>query len=192
MRSKWLNGWLYGDTCTLDSSDQNCLQRFVRCLAQENLMWRRSICEKLSRQMYDLTIALEGVDISLVCVLLQFCPPLWSMARWGVQQREDRRRADGCEQSQSVVSIICHLGVCAMLARHCTARRILSPFCHCYHCLSRFITSCHSLLCIVTLTHMPWHTLSKADHISHYVALYKTFPWLFSLFWSVSYWCWAI
>ena len=88
------------------------------------------------------------------------------MARWGVQQRVDRRRADGCEQSQSVVvSIICHLGVCAMLARHCTARRILSPFCHCYHCLSPFITSCHSLLCIVTLTHMPWHTLSKEDAI---------------------------
>ena len=105
------------------------------------------------------TNVLEGVDVSLVCVLLQFRPPRCD--QWeGGRGATKGRRADGCEQSQPVVSIVCHW-VCLMFPCYCiachhfvTALSLLVTF---QHILSHPALNCHSV------TQMPFHTLSKAN-----------------------------
>ena len=105
------------------------------------------------------TNVLEGVDVSLVCVLLQFRPPRCD--QWeGGRGATKGRRADGCEQSQPVVSIVCHW-VCLMFPCYCIARHhfvtALSLLVTFQHILSHPALNCHSV------TQMPFHTLSKAN-----------------------------
>ena len=101
------NGEVKKGKTRLDCTDQNCLQRFVRCQMSG---WGRSL-GTLDRSSTRPKIW-KGFT-SHILHLLSFVP-VWSMAIVGGATK-DRRRSDKHKQSQAVVSIVCHLGDCLLL-----------------------------------------------------------------------------